>query len=363
MDPSFGARLRTQREKQQVSLSTISAELKIKLSLLEGLESDELKYWPKGIFGRAYLRSYARAIGLDPEPVVREYLELHPDSPADPFSKAKEAVEAEAPPPPKATLRRLVSAAMSAVPALRQRDSRPPSTTAALRDPSPDLLNLDPPPPEFAAALGAPEDLADADEYAMNGNGNGHGPDHGLIPEPLLPPVPDQAGAARAAARERRLGRDRRQLNMTAAADLCSRLARAVDWNDVTTLLAEAATMLDAVGVIVWLWDPQSTALRAAVAHGYSDAMLATLPDVHATESNAIAAAFRSGEACMVDGVEGATGAVVVPSLGPTGCVAVLALEVRHGGERRECVRAFATILAAQLGMLLPSTPAPQPAS
>jgi hypothetical protein len=367
MDPSFGARLRTQREKQQVSLSTISAELKIKLSLLEGLESDQLTYWPKGIFGRSYLRSYARAIGLDPEPVVREYLELHPDAPADPFSKAKEAEETQVAPPPAAKLRRLVSAAMSAVPALRQRDSRPPSTTAALREPSPDLLDLDPPgPADFSTGLHG------AEAHGASGNGtNGNGADGtGSAPWSDIDRAThaDPAGALRVPAysepRERRLGRDRRQLNMTAAADLCSRLARALDWNDVTRLLSEAATLLDAVGVIVWLRDPQSsTALRAAVAHGYSDAMLATLPDVQTTESNAIAAAFRSGEACLVDSVEGTTGAVVVPSMGPSGCVAVLALEVRDGGERRECVRAFATILAAQLGMLLPSTPAPQPAS
>src|SRR5688572_9754198 len=108
MDPSFGARLRTQREKQQVSLSTISAELKIKLSLLEGLERDQTTHWPKGIFGRSYLRSYARAIGLDPEPVVREYLELHPDAPDDPFCKAKDAEETQVAPPPAAKLRRLV---------------------------------------------------------------------------------------------------------------------------------------------------------------------------------------------------------------------------------------------------------------
>jgi hypothetical protein len=370
MDPSssFGARLRTQREKQQVSLSTISSELKIKLSLLEGLENDHLAHWPKGIFGRSYLRSYARAIGLDPEPVVREYLELHPDAPADPFSKAKEAedAQAQAPPPPAAKLRRLVSAAMSAVPVLRPRDARPSSTTAALREPSPDLLDVDPPPPPDFTAGSFGHEAHEA--HDTDGNGTDAFSAHAnAAPETAVDHVtyPDQVPSptVRSTARERRLGRDRRQLNMTAAADICSRLARALDWNDVTRLLAEAATLLDAVGVIVWLRDPQSTALRAAVAHGYSDAMIATLPDVQTTESNAIAAAFRSGEACLVDGVAGTTGAVVVPSMGPGGCVAVLALEVRDGGERRECVRAFATILAAQLGMLLPSTPTPQPAS
>jgi hypothetical protein len=372
MDPSsFGARLRTQREKQQVSLSTISAELKIKLSLLEGLENDQTTHWPKGIFGRSYLRSYARAIGLDPEPVVREYVELHPEAPDDPFSKAKEAEDAQVAPPPAATLRRLVSAAMSAVPALRQRDSRPPSTTAALREPSPDLLDIDPLTSDFSAGLpgheahnangnrpnGIPTNGSGAYETAAHASDMDHATEAGAAAALRVPAYSE----ARPTARERRLGRDRRQLNMTAAADLCSRLARALDWNDVTRLLAEAARLLDAVGVIVWLWDPQTTALRAAVAHGYSDAMLASLPDVQTTESNAIAAAFRSGEACLVDGVDGTTGAVVVPSMGPSGCVAVLAFEVRDGSERRECVRALATILAAQLGMLLPSAPAPLP--
>ena len=41
MDVSFGARLRSQRERQQVSLAVIAERTKIKVSLLEGLERDE----------------------------------------------------------------------------------------------------------------------------------------------------------------------------------------------------------------------------------------------------------------------------------------------------------------------------------
>jgi hypothetical protein len=48
---------------------------------------------------------------------------------------------------------------------------------------------------------------------------------------------------------------------------------------------------------------------------------------------------------------------VVVPLLGPRGCVGVLALELLHGGERRDSVRALATIVAAQLATLFGSTP------
>jgi hypothetical protein len=38
-----------------------------------------------------------------------------------------------------------------------------------------------------------------------------------------------------------------------------------------------------------------------------------------------------------------------------SGCVGVLAVELRHGDEQHECVRAFATILAAQLVTLVGS--------
>src|SRR5215216_7625892 len=79
MDADFGARLRVHREARQLTLQGIAAQTKIKQSLLQGLERDDLSAWPKGIFRRAFVRDYARAIGLDPETVVREFLERHPD--------------------------------------------------------------------------------------------------------------------------------------------------------------------------------------------------------------------------------------------------------------------------------------------
>ena len=67
MKPSFGARLRLQREKRGVALGDISNQTKIKLSLLEAIERDDLSFWPRGLFGRAYIRAYAEAIGLEME--------------------------------------------------------------------------------------------------------------------------------------------------------------------------------------------------------------------------------------------------------------------------------------------------------
>ena len=79
MAETFGARLRQRREQQQITLATIAEQTKIKVALLEGLERDDISHWPVGIFRRAFIRSYAHAIGLEPTTVLRDFLALHPD--------------------------------------------------------------------------------------------------------------------------------------------------------------------------------------------------------------------------------------------------------------------------------------------
>src|SRR5438552_10884939 len=79
MPESFGARLRQQRERQQITLTSIAEQTKINVALLEALERDDVSHWPAGIFRRAFIRAYAQAIGADPDPIAREFLEFHPD--------------------------------------------------------------------------------------------------------------------------------------------------------------------------------------------------------------------------------------------------------------------------------------------
>jgi hypothetical protein len=136
-------------------------------------------------------------------------------------------------------------------------------------------------------------------------------------------------------------------------ADLCSRIARTGEAGSLTPVLADAAAVLDAVGVIVWACDLSASALRAVASHGYAEIVLAQLPAVAPDDDNAIAMAFRSVEIRIVDGSDTATGAVVAPITTAAGCVGVLAVELRDRGERREFVAAALTILAAQLSPLL----------
>jgi len=82
MKDGLGARLRAQRERKRIELAAIAHSTKINIALFEALERDDASRWPTGIFRRAFIRAYADAIGLDPAPVLREFLERFPD-PAD----------------------------------------------------------------------------------------------------------------------------------------------------------------------------------------------------------------------------------------------------------------------------------------
>ncbi|HET9868126.1 MAG TPA: helix-turn-helix transcriptional regulator [Nitrospira sp.] len=76
---SFGGRLRYERERRQIALKSIAESTKISVPLLEGLERDDVSRWPSGIFRKSFIRSYAEAVGLQPEPIVREFVERYPD--------------------------------------------------------------------------------------------------------------------------------------------------------------------------------------------------------------------------------------------------------------------------------------------
>jgi transcriptional regulator with XRE-family HTH domain len=76
---SFGSRLRYERERRQIALKSIAESTKIAITLLEGLERDDVSRWPSGIFRKSFIRSYAEAIGLKPDSVLREFVELYPD--------------------------------------------------------------------------------------------------------------------------------------------------------------------------------------------------------------------------------------------------------------------------------------------
>src|SRR4051812_43302203 len=70
---SFGAALRRTREEKGISLDQIAGETRLSKHYLLALEDEAIHKLPGGTYNRAYLRSYAAYLGLDIDPLVREY--------------------------------------------------------------------------------------------------------------------------------------------------------------------------------------------------------------------------------------------------------------------------------------------------
>ena len=363
MDAEFGARLRAQREARKLTLQGIAAQTKIKQSLLQGLESDDLSAWPKGIFRRAFVRDYARAIGLDPETVVREFLDRHPDPVEQtPFGPGgaplteNALVQVHSEPPTR--LQRLLDAARTAVPTLLNRGDRASRSDVRPHRDAPELSERRQPSPQLEAT-GPPDD----------GLRLSFEPAGRTLPTPASAserksgPPPARGPVVASPATAQRIDtpdEPRRELDLGALAALCTRFALVADREQFKTALAETTRILHAVGVMLWCWEPGAALLTPVAAHGYPDAIVARLPPIDPQEEdNSIADAFRTAATRVVPPDSARKAAVAVPVLAPAGCVGVLAFEVRDGGERDSTITAAATIIAAQLAALL--TPAAEP--
>ena len=356
MSDSFGARLRQRRERQEIALVTISEQTKIKLSLLEALERDDVSQWPSGIFRRAFIRAYAHAIGLNPDDVVREFLEVYPD----PIEEVEIGLAAAAGADggrtsggPPIRLRYLVGSAIGSLSRLRRSPAvddpvatgRAPANVPVSSEP--DLPAASHPSHEHARVDRPNAIVADRmapDEPASSEH------DATAVAYPSTDPgqvdrtnevVADAAlGEALQARAMDTAAPASSEPDVLAAAHLCTELGRVENPSEVQPLLQEAARILDAVGLIVWVWDALAEELRPALAHGYSDRVLAQLPTVRRDADNATAAAFQSAQPCAISASDHASGALVVPLLTPAGCAGVLAIELQHGSEETRSVRA-----------------------
>src|SRR6266550_2501614 len=74
----FGRNLREARERRGISLRQIADATKIGMSVLEALERNDISRLPGGIFSRAFVRSYATEVGLDPEATIQEFIARFP---------------------------------------------------------------------------------------------------------------------------------------------------------------------------------------------------------------------------------------------------------------------------------------------
>jgi cytoskeleton protein RodZ len=79
--PSFGEKLKLEREKRKITLEQISDSTKIGIRMLQALEEDKFNQLPGGIFNKGFVRAYSRCVGLDEDQTVADYLQASGDAP------------------------------------------------------------------------------------------------------------------------------------------------------------------------------------------------------------------------------------------------------------------------------------------
>jgi len=142
-------------------------------------------------------------------------------------------------------------------------------------------------------------------------------------------------------------------IDLAGMAAICSDLSRVVDTRAIPALLERAAGILDAAGIVLWIADPDGRELSPIVVHGYAPQMASRLGTIPREAANVTASAYRTSLLQTVKGDAVANGAVAAPLLGAGGCLGVMAIEMKNGGEQREPLLAAATIIAAQISTLV----------
>jgi transcriptional regulator with XRE-family HTH domain len=71
--PSFGERLRHEREIRNTTIEQIALATGIGRGYLEALERNEFHALPGPAFGKLYIRAYAETLGFDPQPLIHDY--------------------------------------------------------------------------------------------------------------------------------------------------------------------------------------------------------------------------------------------------------------------------------------------------
>jgi len=364
MEQTFGARLRSQREQQQVELAAIAEETKISVALLDGLERDDLSRWPGGLFRRAYVRTYAQKIGLNPDQVLQEFLAAYPD-PVDDSSPVEAIAQSSGTRGKRPRTR--IGFLFAGLAGLRPQrtDASRRLVTPPVAEPvvSERVVPASAPPQPALADLGITEPVVSDPirseplvlETVVTAS---------VEPEPVAPQVEEAPRPARLvmvtapdSVPEPRRETRTLERHLGTVARLCTRIACAHDDRDLSAAMEEVIDVLAAQGAILWIGDTDREVLSPALWSGYSDELLSKLPDVSRRDDNAIAAAFRCGQKQVVRGVSGETGALVLPLATPDRCAGVLALEFANGGEQHELCQSLALILTAQLSTLFAGAP------
>ena len=127
----FGKTLRNARETKGYTVSQLAEMTHLKPSIVEGLENEDFSMIAAPIYGRGFVKLYCKAVGLEPRPLVDEFMAIMNGEREIAIKErpVAETQEAETPPPQPPT------------------PEPTPAPTPAPASEEPDLFRQDPVPP------------------------------------------------------------------------------------------------------------------------------------------------------------------------------------------------------------------------
>ena len=73
---SFGQTLRNAREAKGLTESQVASQTRILVQIISDMEKEDFHRIPAPIYGRGFVRLFAECVGLDPAPLIQEFMEI-----------------------------------------------------------------------------------------------------------------------------------------------------------------------------------------------------------------------------------------------------------------------------------------------
>ena len=95
---SLGESLRLAREEKGQTISQVADATRMMVQIVEDLEREDFRRIAAPIYGRGFIKLYAEHLSLDPEPLVREFMEIYTGSRPPQVSRRSTETVAESAP-------------------------------------------------------------------------------------------------------------------------------------------------------------------------------------------------------------------------------------------------------------------------
>lgn len=107
---TLGQQLKAAREAKGVSESEAGAATKILTRIITAMEADNFSGMAAPTYAKGFIRIYAGYLGLNPEPLIEEYMAQHTAAPKPLIDEESQLEQNRRPPPSFAAVRKLIPA-------------------------------------------------------------------------------------------------------------------------------------------------------------------------------------------------------------------------------------------------------------